>query len=196
MEEKRTSTDLVPAGIAGDAYEAVPADVSDPLASAGCAAGSVNAVTTASCGARLVTRLAEDLPRRFDRPVVGAGSCRRSVRSGPGESSIRTAAGPPGSGTRIGPPGSMVAAATRYIVGSPAHPARRTMRIESRDFGCGLFVSSAIRSEINPGGGIAVRGEWGHCADSLLGLGSEALGRCRSGQPAGPRGRFQGSRAP
>jgi predicted nuclease of restriction endonuclease-like (RecB) superfamily len=88
MGKKRTSTDLIPAGISDDAYEAVLTDVSDLLESARrAAARSVNAVMTASYwavgrriveeeqrgqrradyGEQLVTRLAEDLTRRFGR---------------------------------------------------------------------------------------------------------------------------------
>ena len=49
MGKKRTSTDLIPAGITDDAYEAVLADASDLLESARrAAARSVNAVMTAS----------------------------------------------------------------------------------------------------------------------------------------------------
>ena len=88
MGKKRTPTELVPAEIADDAYGAVLADISDLLESARrAAARSVNAIMTASYwavgrrivedeqrgqrradyGERLVTRLAEDLTRRFGR---------------------------------------------------------------------------------------------------------------------------------
>jgi predicted nuclease of restriction endonuclease-like (RecB) superfamily len=88
MGKKRTSTDIVPAGIADDAYDVVLADISHLLESARrAAARSVNAVMTASYwavgrriveeeqrgqrraeyGAQLINRLARDLTRRFGR---------------------------------------------------------------------------------------------------------------------------------
>jgi DUF1016 N-terminal domain len=86
MGKKRTSTDLVPAGITDDAYAVVLADISQLLESARhAAARSVNAVMTAShwavgrriveeeqpgqrraeYGAQLISRLTRDLTRRF-----------------------------------------------------------------------------------------------------------------------------------
>ena len=88
MGKKRTPTELVPAEIDDDAYEAVLADVSDLLESARrAAARSVNAVMTATYwavgrrivefeqggedraayGTRLIARLAVDLTKRFGR---------------------------------------------------------------------------------------------------------------------------------
>jgi hypothetical protein len=88
MGKKRAPTELVPAEVADDAYDAVLADVSLLLESARrAAARSVNSIMTASYwavgrriveeeqrgqrradyGERLVVRLAEDLTRRFGR---------------------------------------------------------------------------------------------------------------------------------
>jgi predicted nuclease of restriction endonuclease-like (RecB) superfamily len=88
MRKKRTPTELVPAEIADDAYQAVLADISDLLESARrAAARSVNSIMTASYwavgrriveeeqrglaraayGERLIERLSQDLTKRFGR---------------------------------------------------------------------------------------------------------------------------------
>ncbi len=88
MSKNRAPTELVPAEITDDAYEAVLADVSDLVDSARrAAARSVNSIMTATYwavgrriveeeqrgqqradyGERLLTRLAEDMTRRFGR---------------------------------------------------------------------------------------------------------------------------------
>ena len=81
MGKKRTPTELVPAEIADDAYEAVLADVSDLLESARhAAARSVNSIMTATyweVGRRIVEQEQEGSPG----PPTGSGSSSDCART-------------------------------------------------------------------------------------------------------------------